>query len=64
MLWSTSDIGRRLGLSRERARQLINTDGFPIHAQQTGRTRLWDPEVVERWITEHRPGDTKEKANG
>lgn len=59
-LWSTSDIARRLGVSRERARQLIASADFPAHEHETGRTRLWNPDLVERWIAEHRPGDAKD----
>lgn len=62
-LWSTSDIARRLHVSRERARQLIASATFPVPEHQTGRTRLWDPDLVERWIAEHRPGDAKVAAD-
>ncbi len=58
-LISTSDIGRRLGVSRERARQLINGEGFPEPVQEVGRTRLWDPADIERWIETNRPADVR-----
>ncbi len=62
-LWSTSDIARRLGVGRERARQLIASAAFPAPEHQTGRTRLWNPDLVERWIAEHRPSDAKVAAD-
>ena len=58
-LLSTADVGRRLDVSRERARQLIASDDFPAPVQQVGRTRLWDPADIERWIGEHRPDDVR-----
>lgn len=63
-LWSTSDIGNRIGVSRERARQLIAGPDFPDPVQATGRTRLWDPDDVEAWITEHRPEATHDDIAG
>jgi len=54
-LWSTGDIGSRLGISAERARQLSHRDSFPAPVVDRGKVRLWRPDAVEAWITEHRP---------
>ncbi|ADP84394.1 DNA-binding protein [Pseudofrankia inefficax] len=54
-VWTTGDIGRRLGISAERARQLSHRDGFPAPSVAHGKVRLWRPADVEQWIGEHRP---------
>lgn len=59
-LLSTSDVGRRLGVGRERGRQIVNRDDFPDAKQQVGRTRLWRSSDVEKWVAENRP----ERADG
>lgn len=60
-------IGRRLGLSRERARQIADSDPtFPEPAHRIGRMRLWNATDIETWITEHRPehADTRPAQEG
>lgn len=54
-MWTTGDIGRRLGISAERARQLSHRDGFPAPTVSHGKVRLWRPTDVEAWIKENRP---------
>ncbi|MEX5631199.1 helix-turn-helix transcriptional regulator [Parafrankia sp. FMc2] len=54
-LWTTADIARRLALTQERARQLANSEGFPVPSFRHGRSRFWTISDVEVWIAEHRP---------
>jgi predicted DNA-binding transcriptional regulator AlpA len=54
-LWTTKDIAARLGVSRERARQLSHGDDFPRPAGQVGHIRVWSADAIEEWIKEHRP---------
>lgn len=65
-LVSGADIGRRLGLSRERVRQLAERDTFPEALGRLGRARVWRWEEVERWAVatgrlseESAPGDVE-----
>ncbi len=48
-LVGVSDIGRMLGLSRQRADQLAATVGFPRPHGKMGRGRVWKRADVERW---------------
>lgn len=62
-LWTTADIARRAGLSRDRVRQLVHTPGWPPPAGTLDGARAWDAHDIEQWITEHRPAtDTQETA--
>ena len=59
-LWTTKDIGARLGTSRERARQLSHGEDFPAPAGQVGHIRVWSSADVEAWIADHRPDKAPE----
>lgn len=59
---SLSDIARKLGVTRERVRQLAKEPGFPPHHMQVGRMRYWRPKDIDQWIAEHRPGQSKKAA--
>ncbi|MEX5711973.1 hypothetical protein AB1484_27670 [Parafrankia sp. FMc6] len=55
VLITTGAIGRRLSVTRERARQLSHQPGFPTPEAREGRTRYWAACDVETWISQHRP---------
>jgi hypothetical protein len=44
-----SDIGRLLGVSRQRAAQLAEHHDFPEPAGQMGRGKVWRRVDVEKW---------------
>ncbi|ONH55433.1 RNA polymerase subunit sigma-70 [Frankia sp. CcI49] len=54
-LWTTKDIGARLGISRERARQLSHDEAFPAPIGRVGHIRMWSADDIERWAGENRP---------
>jgi hypothetical protein len=56
-LVSGADIGRRLGLSRERVRQLAGRESFPEPLGRLGRAKVWRWEEVERWAVSCGRGD-------
>jgi predicted DNA-binding transcriptional regulator AlpA len=51
----TQDIAELLGVSRQRAHQLVAREGFPapVHTINT-RTKVWDRDQVVEWAVEHR----------
>jgi prophage regulatory protein len=50
-----AEIGRRLGVSRTRTKQLIARPDWPAPFDVLDVGRIWLAADVERWITEHRP---------
>jgi hypothetical protein len=44
-----SDIGRLLGVSRQRAAQLAQHAGFPKPAGEMGRGKVWRKTDIEQW---------------
>ena len=44
-----ADVGRRLGISRERVRQLAKREDFPEPVGQLGTYVVWRWQDVERW---------------
>lgn len=60
-----TEVGAMLGVSRERARQIIgNYSDFPPPAAVVGTRRGWDRGQVEQWLSEHpvrRPGRPKKR---
>lgn len=54
-VWRTGAIGRRLGVSRERARQLSHRPDFPRPVGRLDGARAWATDDVEWWIAQHRP---------
>lgn len=51
----TSEIGRRLGVTRSRAHAITRDRDFPEPYQTLIMGSVWDVEDVERWIRQHRP---------
>ncbi len=56
-LVTAADIGRRLGVTRERVRQWVANDRlrFPAPAGQVGRSAVWEWAQVSAWAAT-RPG--------
>lgn len=54
-LWTTADIARQAGLSRDRVRQLVHAPGWPPPAGTLDGVRAWDAHAALAWITQHRP---------
>lgn len=52
----TSEIGRRLGVTRSRAHTITRDRDFPEPYQTLSMGSVWDAEDVEAWIKTHRPG--------
>jgi hypothetical protein len=48
-LVNLADIGRMLGISRQRAAVIADHDGFPEPTGQMGRGRVWKRKDVEKW---------------
>jgi hypothetical protein len=48
-LVNLSDIGRLLGVSRQRAAQLAELADFPVPIGEMGRGRVWRRRDIERW---------------
>jgi prophage regulatory protein len=51
----TSEIGRRLGVTRSRAHAITRDRDFPEPYQVLTMGAVWDVEDVEAWIRERRP---------
>ncbi|SCG78100.1 hypothetical protein GA0070613_6464 [Micromonospora inositola] len=49
------EIAARLGVSRQRARQIIDRPDFPGPYDRLGMGAVWLKRDVEAWIAEHRP---------
>lgn len=55
-LLTATDVGRLLGVSRQRVSQLAATPGFPEPIGTLGRSRIWRRPDIERWAaTTDRP---------
>lgn len=48
-LLTGADVARRLGLSRERVRQLAQRDDFPQPLGRVGNYIVWRAEEIEAW---------------
>lgn len=48
-----SEAARRMGVSRERLRQLARRDDFPKPLGVLGRATVWRDSQVEAWAAEH-----------
>lgn len=48
-LMKLTDIGKYLGVSKQRAHQIAAEPGFPAQVAEGARGRLWDRRDVERW---------------
>lgn len=54
-LMGAAEIGRLLGVSRQRVQQLVNADGFPAPLAVLDMGKVWRGLDVEEWATNHRP---------
>lgn len=62
-LMGAAEIGKRLGVSRQRVSQLAADDPtFPKPVAELAAGRVWETADIERWIAEHRPRDTRGSA--
>ncbi|MEU4688948.1 AlpA family phage regulatory protein [Actinoplanes sp. NPDC023714] len=61
-------VRRRLGVSRQRAYQIVAHRSFPAPYQVLVLGRVWDAAEVEAWIRVHRPhlveGQSTQMQNG
>lgn len=49
-LWTTSDIAKYGGVSRQRAWEWTQMKGFPKPKAQTSTGGLWRPRTVQKWV--------------
>lgn len=54
-LYGTGELQDRLGVSRQRVRQLVERPDFPKPYDRLRMGTVWRIEDVEAWIREHRP---------
>jgi len=54
-LMGTAEIAKALGVGRQRAYVISRQRGFPEPLATLEMGAVWDAEVVEAWIREHRP---------
>lgn len=54
-LYGRGEIARRLGVSRQRAGEIIDRADFPAPYDTLGMGHVWRIADVEAWIREHRP---------
>lgn len=53
-LWGSEEIGRELGVTPRRARQISQTySSFPIPEVQRKGVRLWRADIVRMWVERH-----------
>ena len=50
-----AEIGKRLGVSRQRVSQLAQDPAFPQPIADLAAGRIWRATDIERWIADHRP---------
>lgn len=50
-----AEIAVRLGITRQRAYQLVNTKGFPDPRFHLAMGQVWDGDDIEEWIRRARP---------
>lgn len=63
VLMGAWEIQQRLGISRQRAYQIIKMRTFPEPYQALKMGSVWDAQDVERWIRTNRPHlDDKDEA--
>ncbi|MFY1576158.1 helix-turn-helix transcriptional regulator [Verrucosispora sp. WMMD703] len=55
-LYGAAEIQERLGVSRQRTRQIIDRPDFPAPYERLRMGAVWRIADVERWIAQHRPG--------
>jgi prophage regulatory protein len=52
-LVGAAEIGRMLGVSRQRVQQLVNRDGFPEPEAVLDMGKIWKRAAVEEWARSH-----------
>jgi predicted DNA-binding transcriptional regulator AlpA len=62
-LYGTGELQRRLGVSRERIRQIVRREDFPEPFDRLSMGTVWLIEDVEAWIREHRPDDARDASD-
>jgi hypothetical protein len=48
-MWRAADIGRHLGVTKQRAHQIVREAGFPAPVDEDAIGELWDGTQVRRW---------------
>jgi len=54
-LVGTVEIRQRLGVSKARVHQIVNTKGFPEPYAKVSGVTIWLAKDVEAWIARYRP---------
>lgn len=49
-----AEIGRLLGVSRQRVQQLVKTEGFPAPVAVLDMGKVWKADDVHRWAAQRR----------
>lgn len=49
------EIGKMMGISRQRVQQLLNRPGWPTPWAELTMGKIWRRQDIEEWISEHRP---------
>jgi predicted DNA-binding transcriptional regulator AlpA len=52
-LVGSAEIGRMLGVSRQRVQQLVNSEDFPAPEVALDMGKVWKREAVEAWARSH-----------
>lgn len=47
--WRLADIGRHLGVSKQRVHQLAGEGGLPAPSGEDQRGRYWNPAAIRAW---------------
>ena len=55
-LMGAAEIGRLLGVSRQRVQQLVKTLGFPAPAAVLDMGKVWRTDAVRAWAAERGRG--------
>jgi prophage regulatory protein len=54
-LYGSGELVTRLGVSRQRVRQIVQRPDFPEPYDQLGMGAVWRIDEVEAWIKKYRP---------
>jgi prophage regulatory protein len=54
-LMGAAEIGRLLGVSRQRVQQLVNTDGFPAPVAVLDMGKVWNGSQIRDWAEGYEP---------
>ncbi len=54
-LMGAAEIGRLLGVSRQRVQQLVKTSGFPAPVAVLDMGKVWDGQQVRKWAEGYQP---------